>query len=222
MSWLEVAGWTGSLLVIVSLTQARVLRFRVLNLIGAVLATGYNAIIGVWPFAVMNGVIAVIDVYWLVRLQRERHDESAYEVVEVAPDDAYLRHVLAVHSADIARFAPAFVPSPAGAHDRDRRDQEVPARSAFLVVRGDEAVGVVVVAATQAGEGRVELDWVTPRFRDFTPGEFVYRDSGVFAARGLHLLRVSAPGPDQRPYLERVGFRPDGADWVRDVEPVAA
>jgi len=81
---------------------------------------------------------------------------------------------------------------------------------------------VVVVAATQAGEGRVELDWVTPRFRDFTPGEFVYRDSGVFAARSLHRLRVTAPGPDQRPYLERVGFRPDGADWVREVEPVAA
>jgi len=219
VSWLEVAGWTGSLLVIVSLTQARVLRFRVLNLIGAVLATGYNAIIGVWPFAVMNGVIAVIDVYWLVRLQRERHDERVYDVVEVAPDDAYLRHVLAVHSADIARFAPAFVPSTAGPGDDGRGGLT---RSAFLVVRGDEAVGVVVVAATQAGEGRVELDWVTPRFRDFTPGEFVYRDSGVFAARGLHRLRVTAPGPDQRPYLERVGFRPDGADWVREVEPVAA
>jgi len=217
VSWLEVAGWTGSLLVIVSLTQARVLRFRVLNLIGAVLATGYNAIIGVWPFAVMNGVIAVIDVYWLVRLQRERHDESAYEVVEVAPDDAYLRHVLAVHSADIARFAPAFVPSPAGAHDRDRRDQEVPARSAFLVVRGDEAVGVVVVAATQAGEGRVELDWVTPRFRDFTPGEFVYARSGVFTEHGVRRLVADDELATQAQYLTRVGFHDDDGTWVRDV-----
>jgi len=66
MVWLEIVGWAGSLLVIVSLTQARVLRFRWLNLAGAVIATAYNTIVGIWPFAVMNGVIAVIDVYWLV------------------------------------------------------------------------------------------------------------------------------------------------------------
>ena len=32
---LEIIGWVGSALVIVSLAQARVLRFRVLNLAGA-------------------------------------------------------------------------------------------------------------------------------------------------------------------------------------------
>jgi hypothetical protein len=83
MPLLEIIGWIGSALVVVSLMQARVLRFRVLNLVGSLIATGYNAWVGIWPFAVMNGVIAVIDIYWLWRLLRERHDEQAYEVVEV-------------------------------------------------------------------------------------------------------------------------------------------
>ena len=111
MVWLEIVGWAGSLLVIVSLTQARVLRFRWLNLAGAVIATVYNTIVGIWPFAVMNGVIAVIDVYWLFRLHRERHDAQVYGVLEVPADDSVLRHLLDTHAPDIARFHPAFGPA---------------------------------------------------------------------------------------------------------------
>ena len=36
------------------------------------------------------------------------------------------------------------------------------------------------------GVARVELDYVTPKYRDFTPGEFVYRQSGLFGRRGFH------------------------------------
>ncbi|AEI13525.1 YgjV family protein [Cellulomonas gilvus] len=192
MNWLEVIGWIGSVLVVVSLMQARVLRFRVLNLVGAVIATGYNIAIGVWPFAAMNGAIAIIDVYWLARLLRERHDEAAYEVVEVRPDDAYLARVLDVHAADIARFAPGYAGPRSGS-------------VAFLVVRGDETVGVVQVHDEGAGTGRVQLDYVTPRFRDFTPGEFVYRRSGVFRERGFERLVVE-PVPANQDYFRRVGF----------------
>ncbi len=204
MVWWQIVGWGGSALVVLSLMQARVLRFRWLNLVGSVLATAYNAVFGIWPFVAMNGVIAVINVYWLRRLVGERHDDAVYAVVELAPDDAYLAHVMSVHAADIARFG-----SPAPSSD-------AAGRLAFLVVRGDETVGVVLVSDLGDGVGHVDLDWVTPRFRDFTPGEFVYRQSGVFAARGFRRL-VAAGGPEQADYLTRVGFAstPDG--WVREV-----
>lgn len=205
MVWWQIVGWGGSALVVLSLMQARVLRFRWLNLVGSVLATAYNAVFGIWPFVAMNGVIAVINVYWLRRLVSERHDEAVYAVVELAPDDAYLAHVMSVHATDIARFGSAAPSSDAGG-----------GRLAFLVVRGDETVGVVLVSDLGDGVGHVDLDWVTPRFRDFTPGEFVYRQSGVFAARGFRRL-VAAGGPEQSDYLTRVGFAatPDG--WVREV-----
>ena len=70
------------------------------------------------------------------------------------------------------------------------------------------------------GVGRVELDWVTPRFRDFTPGEFVYRRSGVFAAHGFRSLVVE-PGPKSTEYLERVGFRSHDGVWQRPVDVAA-
>lgn len=207
--WLEAVGWIGSALVVFSLTQARVLRFRWLNLTGSVIATAYNAVVGIWPFAAMNAAIALINVYWLWRLQRTRHDAATYEVVEVAPDDAYLLHVLRTHAADIAAWAPAFTAVPA---DDERR-------SAFLVQRGDETVGVVEVGDDGGGTGVVLLDWVSQRFRDFTPGEFVYRRSGVFAERGSTRLVVPASTRRDERYLTRVGFEDVGGVWTRAVGP---
>jgi len=205
--WLEIAGWVGSALVVLSLTQARVFRFRWLNLTGSLIATTYNAILGIWPFFAMNAAISLINIYWLRRLTRERHDAAVYEVVEVAPDDAYLLHVLRTHAADIAGFAPGFVAQPEPGEER----------SAFLVQRGDETVGVVEVRDAGDGAGVVELDWVSKRFRDLTPGEFVYRRSGIFAAKGFDRVVVPHAAQGEHAYLRGVGFRPEGDTWVREV-----
>ncbi|HEY0187280.1 MAG TPA: hypothetical protein VGC67_07310 [Cellulomonas sp.] len=243
MPLLEIVGWTGSVLVVVSLMQARVLRFRVLNLVGSVIATGYNAWAGIWPFMAMNAVIAAIDAYWLWRLQRERHDSSAYQVVEVGADDQYLTHVLGVHAADIAGFYPSFAGAAAGAAagsaagwaarsatgaatdaaaaGTDEGTGPVARRWAFLVLRGDETVGVVQVRDRGAGVGEVELDYVTPRFRDFTPGEFVHRRSGALAATGLHRLEIAPDAREAADYLRRVGFVQTEGRWVRELAPAA-
>ncbi|QAY62943.1 hypothetical protein ET495_06465 [Xylanimonas allomyrinae] len=205
--WLEAIGWIGSVLVVLSLTQARVLRFRWLNLAGSVIATVYNAVVGIWPFVAMNGAIALINVYWLWRLHRTRHDAATYEVVEVAPDDAYLLHVLHTYATDILTFSPGFVAVP----DAGER------RAAFLVLRGDETVGVVEVGDAGGGTGVVLLDWVTKRFRDFTPGEFVYRRSGIFASRGYTRLVIRSPARTDEHYLTRVGFTRDADGWSRPV-----
>jgi len=206
MVWLEVIGWLGSGLVVLSLMVAGVWRFRVLNLVGAVIATAYNAVLGIWPFVAMNAAISIIDLYWLVRLHRERHDAAAYDVVEVGPDDASLAHTLRTHAADIARFYPGFSPD------------SVAGRHAFLVLRGDETVGAVVVRDRGDGVAVIELDYVTPRFRDFTPGEFVYRRSGVFARHGFRRLVVPPDVVGARDYYARVGFTPADGGWVREVE----
>ena len=80
MPWLEIIGWIGSGLVVWSLMVARVTKFRWMNLAGSSIAAAYNGVIGVWPFMAMNAIIAVIDIYWLVRLYRVKHDAAAFEV----------------------------------------------------------------------------------------------------------------------------------------------
>ena len=148
MSWLDALGWAGSALLVYSLLQARVLRFRVLNFVASVLLTVFNAILGIVPMIALNGVLAVINLWFIVRLTRQRHDVAAYEVLEVSQDDAYLRHVLRLHESDIRSFFP----------DVDL-DPDVPGRSVFLIVCGDETVGVVMVRDAGDGVAQVELDW---------------------------------------------------------------
>jgi len=204
--WLEVFGWAGSILVVVSLTQARVLRFRWLNLAGSVIATAYNAVIGIWPFVAMNGAICAINIYWLVRLNHERHSTVAYDTIHVAHNDAYLRYLLNENATDIAESTPDFT-----AADVDGRCL------ARLVVRGNDTVGIVIIRPTDiSGEADVLLDWVVEKYRDFTPGEFVYRQSGVFTSHGWRRLRVTNPPEREHGYLTRMGFHPTDGDWVLD------
>ena len=206
-AWFIAFGWIGSILVVWSLMQARVLRFRWMNLAGSAIATVYNAAIHLWPFFAMNLAIAIIDSFWIWKLTQERHDQAVYRVIPVAANDAFLQHVLETHREDIARNRPDFAAvTPAGEN-----------RSVFLVVRGDENVGVVALRNEGAGVGLVELDWVKPSFRDFTPGEFVYRESHALADAGFSSLEVPAAESVDSAYLSRMGFTAKDDRWVREV-----
>ncbi|GHJ58114.1 hypothetical protein NOK12_06330 [Nocardioides sp. OK12] len=203
--WLDVLGWGGSALLVFSLMQQRVLRFRVLNLAAGLALLLFNALIEVWPMVGLNAVTSAINVWFLLKLVGQRHDDHVFEVLEVGADDVYLHHVLRTHRADIARFQPDFDGRPDPVDDH-----------AFLVQRGDETVGVVVVRR-EGDVAHVRLDYVTPRFRDFTPGEFVWRRSD--ALRELGFTRVVTAPRMVGAYYDHLGFRRDGEAYVLDLAP---
>ncbi len=203
MSWVDALGWFGSALLIFSLLQARILRLRVLNTIACVILIAFNALVGVWPMVAMNIVLAGINLFFIARMLRERGDDQAYAVLPVGEDDAYLQHFLGVHRSDIARFFPSYATGPPGT------------RSAYLVQYGDETAGVIVMRDAGDGTAQVELDYVTPRFRDFAPGEFVYRRSGLFRDLGFH--EVLTPPGMVEPYYGRMGFTPVGDRYRLDL-----
>jgi hypothetical protein len=206
MSWLDLIGWFGSALLIVSVMQTRLLRFRVLNLLACVVLTGFNAALTIWPMVAMNIALTLINLWHIRKLVATRHDEEVYVVIEVGPDDEYLRHVMRVHGADILKFQPDLV-----------WDGQVAGRSAFLIQRGDETVGLVLVRDDGDGVAQVQLDYVTPRYRDFSPGEFVWRQSLVLRDRGF--TRVVTPSSMVDAYYERLGFRrvDDSGSWSLDL-----
>lgn len=203
--WLDLLGWAGGALLLYSLVYVG-LWFRTLNLIGSVMLTTFNILLGIWPMVALNGISSLINVWFLVRLVRERHDVRAFEVLEVDPDDTYLRHVLRVHGADILHFQPNFVWDHADDHAR-----------AFLVLHGDQTVGVVLLKPDEddPSVARIQLDYVTPRFRDFSPGEFVWRRSRLLREQGFRQV-ITAPQMVD-PYYARVGFHPLGDAYALDL-----
>lgn len=192
--WIDVLGWCGSALLVYSILQTRLLRLRVLNMVASTSLLVFNALIEVWPMVAMNSALAFINAYFIVRLVREQHDEAVFEVIEVRPESKYLEHILNNHRDDIARFQPDldWQPRRQGSH-------------AFVVVKGDETVGAVLLRA-EGDVAHVQLDYVTPRYRDFSPGEFVWRRSGALRQRGFR--RVLTPPNMVDPYYSRLGFTP--------------
>ena len=205
MNWLDVLGWGGSALLVYSLMQARVLRFRFLNLLACLILIVFNAVLGIWPMVAMNVVLSAINIWFLVKLLRDRHDEAAFEVLEVRPDDAYLGYVLRRNATDIGRFQPDFDPATLVPDDN---------RTAYLVQKGDETVGVVLLHA-DGDTAHVLLDYVTPRYRDFSPGEFVWRHSGLLRDKGY--VRVETSPRMVGAYYDKLGFRRDGERYVLEL-----
>ncbi len=204
MGWVDALGWAGSALLIYSLLQARVLRLRVLNLVACVILVVFNAILEIWPMVAMNTVLCVINLWFIRKLLADRHDEHAFQVLEVGPTDEYLRHVLRVHHGDILKHQPDLL-----------WDGAAPGRRAYLVERGDETVGVVLAREEADGVLQIELDYVTPRFRDFSPGEFVWRRSSLLREQGYR--KVVSPPAMVAPYYDRIGFRREQDAFVLDL-----
>jgi hypothetical protein len=148
-------------------------------------------------------VLFIINVTFVVRLTRTRHDAATYSVIEVSATDAYLRHFLTVHGDDIANFHPNSPPLQ-------------PDDLAYQVLKGDETVGVIILRR-DGDVARVLIDYVTPRFRDFKPGEFVWRTTDGLRARGFR--KVVTPPDMVAPYYVRLGmgFRREGRSFALDL-----
>ena len=206
MTALDLLGWAGSALLVYSVLQTRILRLRLFNCVASAVLVIFNAAIAVWPMVGLNVALTAINAYYIVRLWRGRHDLRTYEVAEVQPTEGYLRHLLHSFETDIRRFNPGFTPSEA-----------VGAEFGYVVLTGADTVGVVLARDAGDGSAQVELDYVLPKYRDFCPGEFVYRRSGVFAARGYR--RVIAPPRmlSAEDYLIKVGFRSKGEGMVLEL-----
>ena len=202
-NWLDLFGWAGSALLIISLLQTRVLRFRILNLAACLSLVAFNALVEVWPMVGMNVATSLINLWFIVAMVRTRHDEATFQVLQVSPQDAYLHHFLSVHATDIARFHPAYD----GVEGDDL---------AFCVLKGDETVGVVLIRR-EGDVARVQLDYVTPRFRDFSPGEFVWRRAPRLRERGFR--RVVTPPGMVGAYYDRLDqdFRREGSSYVLEL-----
>ncbi|MBP6994901.1 MAG: hypothetical protein KBB39_02020 [Phycicoccus sp.] len=201
MSALDALGWFGSALLIFSVLQTRILRLRILSAIASVILTIFNGIIGVWPMVAMNIALAAINIYFIVQILRERRQGGAYTVLQVGDTDAYLQHFLATEREDIATFFPQF----GGL-------AESPERTAYLIQHGNETAGVVIVRDTGDHIARVELDYVTPAYRDFAPGEYVFRESDMLRDKGFRSVQTPAGMVD--PYYGRIGFTREGDHWI--------
>ena len=215
--WWEIFGWAGSVLVVVSLMVPSVRRFRRLNAAGSFIATVYNAVFGIWPYFAMNAVITVIDLYWLARLRRDKNEATGqsteaggdgagrrYSVASVKPSDPIAQIFLNRHADEIAKTFPA-----AGAQGLAGLEDVV------MIMHRDELIGALGLRGAADGRGEILFDWVTDRFRDYTPGSFVYSNRELFGSLGVKELSIASSNTTDRDYFMKQGFSENGSQLTR-------
>lgn len=77
--WIEVFGWVGSGLLIVSLLQGRMLTLRVINSIASAMLVLYNVLVETWPMVAMNAAVILINAWHIRKILRERKAEQESE-----------------------------------------------------------------------------------------------------------------------------------------------
>ena len=200
----EVIGYLGSGLVILSLLHKSILRLRTIGLVASLTFLVYSISIEAYPIAVVNVVAASIHLYYLRKLVRLKSE--VFSILRLRPDGRYLRYFLDFYKDDIAnRYQPDFVYEPA------------PDVIAVFLLRDMVPAGLLVARLHGDSSFEVLLDYVIPQYRDFKLANWLYSDaSGIVQETGSRVAWTRVTTPDQKDYFAKIGFKPDKTALVPD------
>jgi hypothetical protein len=193
----ELIGYTASLLVVLSLTMSAIVKLRVVNMVGALTFSVYGMLIGSVPVAAMNGIIVVINIYYLAKIYR---DDEYFHLLEEDAGSNYTQTFLEYYKEHIKTYQPSY----AFAAERN---------FSLFVLRDMVPAGLVQGNVGEDGILTVDLDFVIPNYRDFKIGKFLFQDKlDFFRSKEIRVIRASPGNSVHNRYLEKTGFKETGAD----------
>lgn len=77
--YLEIFGYIGSALVILSMMMKSMVKLRIFNISGAIISAIYSLIHAAWPVVVLNVVLATVNSYHIIRefvIKAKQTDET--------------------------------------------------------------------------------------------------------------------------------------------------
>ena len=195
---IELFGYLGSTLVVVSMLMASVVKLRVTNMIGSIISGTYALIIGSFPLALMNFSLIVINAYNLIRLLRS---DKQYDLVEGTKEDGLLQYFLKYYQEDMQKYFPDF------------RGDAVGADRAYIVCCNGNPAGVMLGQEKAEGEMKVIVDYSTPAYRDCSIGTYLY---SKLPSKGIRTLTYSGQESEKHvSYLMKMGFIRENGVFVK-------
>ncbi|MGK9475705.1 hypothetical protein [Melioribacter sp. OK-6-Me] len=187
--FVELIGYVASMMVAVSLMMSSIVKLRIINFVGSLIFTIYGIIINAYPVALVNGFVAIVNIYYLVEIFSRK---EYFDILEVKHDSGFLEYFLKFHEKDIRKFIPTFNFKPQ------------PDWTILFVLRNSVPAGIICAESLSDGSLSVKLDYVIPGYRDFKVGKFVFQN--FFRNRNVKKI-ISDPGNKvHRKYLKKMGF----------------
>ena len=193
--WVEVIGYIGSALVVVSMLMTSVMKLRVINMIGSLIFAGYALIIKSYPTALMNIALVIINI---VNMKKLLSNSNTYSLVETTSDDSFVKTYLNKYNEDIKKFFPDYK----GINQNDK---------VYLIMNEDQLAGIT--AGKKDGNiFYIDLDYSTPVYRDCSAGEFLFSE---LKKEGFAKAVFNNPSQDHLSYLKKMGFVKSGNDYIK-------
>lgn len=196
---IELVGYLGSVLVVVSMLMTSVVKLRVVNTVGASIFAVYALIIHSYPTALMNGCLVVINLYNLSRLLKK---ENSYDLIDGRADEPFLNYFLEHYKEDIRAYFPEF------------RGNAKSADLAYLVCTDGVPAGVLLGHRVADGTAEILLDYSTPVYRDCSVGAYLY---AKLPSRGVRRLVYRGTEEKHVSYLKKMGFVSQNGIYVKEL-----
>ncbi len=185
---LELFGYLGSLLVLVSMLMSSVVRLRVINMIGSAIFATYAILIRSYPTAFLNACLVGVNLYHLIRIHRSLNRN--YLVQPLGAGEGFTAWFVDRYRDDIRRFFPAFDPAQA----KELRG--------YAVFHENICAGLLL-GTLEADTFEIALDYAVRNFRDHSVGNYLYDE---LAAAGVARLRCVSDASEHVRYMEKQGF----------------
>ena len=188
---LELIGYTGSLLVIVSMLMTSVVKLRIINTVGSVIFCGYALAIHSYPTAAMQVCLIIINI---VNLYKLNNTKKQYSAVNTSASDGFLYYFLCANEKDIKKYFPDF--------SKAEQDDTI-----IMITCGEVPAGVFIAKDNGDGSFTVKLDYTTPAYRDCSAGKFIYNHLKM---TGIKKILAETKIPVHEKYLHKMGFTQNG------------
>lgn len=189
---LQWIGYIASVIIVISMMMSSIIKFRWINLVGALLFSIYGFLIHAIPVGILNGVIVLVDIYYLYLIYSKSEE---FEILEINASSKYLIRFLKFHNEKIQTYCPGFSYQP---------DENT---VSFFILRNMSVAGFFLAHRANLNELHVDLDYVLPEYKDFKNGKYVYfKLKQKFIDAGYR--SIVAEGNNQRyfKYLKKLGF----------------
>ncbi len=195
---IEIFGYIGSALVVVSMLMSSVVKLRVINMAGSIISGTYALIIRSFPLALMNFCLIVINIYNLYRLLKS---EQQYDLIDAKADDSLLTYFLDHYKDDIRIYFPDF------------KINTVQPDQAYIVCCDGTPAGVLLGRLGGEGVLDIMLDYSIPAYRDCSLGSFLYPG---LQQRGIRTLTFAQKKSEAHvSYMKKMGFVAENDVYVK-------
>mgnify|MGYP001066642328 CR=1 FL=1 len=204
----EYIGFLASFTILVALLMSSVKKLRIINLAGAILMIFYGILIQKYPVIIMNIGTSMINLYYLRQMVLKK---DYFSVTAVDKNSEYLEQFMSYFS--------IWIPD-------KMKDRTIVERSTYryFILRNMVPAGLFIVTGLQNHDMQIELDFVTPAFRDFKVAKYVYENIESFLYdEGYRRFITYTKNEKHIKYLTRMGFSQidtsNGIAYVRLMNP---